>query len=149
MGIPDPDRDAQFYRGVPVRRLTAFLIDSVVILGLWFVAVVVGFVITIFTAGLAGPLAFLLFSGTGFLYRWVMLGQRSATLGMMATGIEVRDGQGDRCTPGTAFLHTAAFYLTILFVPLLIIGWFLMASSPYRRAMHDVFLGTVVINRPA
>ncbi len=78
-----------------------------------------------------------------------MVAQRSATLGMILTGIEIRDGDGTRCSPGMAFLHTAGFYVTFYFFPLLIIGWILMATSPYRRALHDTVLGTVVINRPA
>ena len=92
---------------------------------------------------------FIAFLSTDFVYRWAMLRNRSATLGMYITGLEVRDANGDKCTPGFAFIHTAAFYVTVMFIPLLVIGWFLMATSPYRRAMHDTILGSVVINRPA
>ncbi len=149
MSVPDPRRDPQFYEGVPVRRLVAFGIDLIIILFLLLAVFVVGAVFTLGSLGLAGPLFMLVFSATGFLYRWVMLWQRSATLGMILTGIEVRDGQGDRMTQLTAFIHTAGFYATFFFLPLLFIGWFLMFTSPYRRAMHDLILSSVVINRPA
>ena len=149
MGVPDPHRDPQFYDGVPARRLVAFGIDFIVILFLLVAVLVAGAILTLGRLGLAGPLAMLVFSATGFVYRWIMLAQRSATLGMILTGIEVRDGQGDRMTPMTAFIHTAGFYATFFFLPLLFIGWFLMFTSPYRRVMHDLILGSVVINRPA
>ena len=148
MGIPDPVRDSQFYQGVPLRRLAAFVIDFFVILVLWLVGVFMGFLLTFMTAGAGGAFAMVLFLGTGFLYRWIMLYQRSATLGMKLTGIEVRTANGEKLNGQMAFLHTAAFFVTFWFMPLLLIGWVLMFSSPHRRAMHDLPLGTVVINRP-
>lgn len=149
MGIPDPDRDRQFYEGVPMRRLFAFAIDTVVILLLWVVVVILGFIFTFLTAGLAGPVAFLMITGTGLFYRWLMLAQRSATLGMILTGIEVRDATGEKVSPGLGLLHTLGYLVTLYFFPLMIIGWILMATSPHRRLLHDLICGTVVINRPA
>ena len=110
--------------------------------------VFVGGVLTLGAVFLAGPLAMLTFGLTGFVYRWILLAQRSATIGMSVTGIEVRDAVGERMTRQIAFLHTAGYYVTMFFTPLLLIGWFLMFTTPYRRAMHDLVLGTVVINRP-
>ena len=77
-----------------------------------------------------------------------MLWQRSATLGMLATGIEVRDRNGEKCDPTTAFLHSFLFIASLYFLPVAIVGWILMASSPHRQAIHDLMLKTVVINRP-
>lgn len=148
MGIPDPVRDSQFYAGVPLRRLAAFVIDSVVIFLLWVVGVFVGFLFTVLTAGAGGVVAMLLFLGTGFAYRWMMLSYRSATLGMMASGIEVRRATGEKMDNQTALLHTLAYFVTFWFAPLMLIGWVLMFTEPHRRAMHDIPLGTVVINRP-
>jgi len=148
MGVPDPEHDGQFYTGVPLRRVVAFLIDSVIIMCVWLLAVFVGFLLTVLTMGAGTPIAFLLFIGSGFFYRWMMLRSRSATVGMMVTGIEVRDHDGDRMTDATAALHTAGFYVTMLFPPLMLVGWILLATSPYKRAMHDSFIGAVVINRP-
>lgn len=149
MAIPDPALDSQFYDGVPTRRFVAFCIDVVVILVLWTLVLLLGLVVTVLTLGAAAPLLALAASLTDFLYRWYMLGERSATIGMMLTGIEVRAPDGDRLNPVLAFLHVAGFYLTVFFVPLLVIGWVLMATSPHRRLLHDTMLGTVVINRPA
>jgi uncharacterized RDD family membrane protein YckC len=149
MGIPDPLEDSQFYQGVVTRRLVAFCIDLLVVLLLWCIVLVVGLLVTVLTLGLATPLALAVFGAADFLYRWAMLAARSATLGMLATGIEVRDADGTRLNPIVAFLHVSGFYLSVFVTPLLVIGWFLMASTPHRRMLHDLVLGTVVINRPA
>lgn len=149
MGVPDPQTDGQFYAGVPMRRLIAFIIDFIIVLILSFLVLIIGAIIVAAGGWPLGPIVFLGFVFAGFLYRWVMLVQRSATLGMMLSGIEVRDANGDRLTKGTAFLHTAGYYVTFFFPPLAFIGWILMATSPYRRAMHDIFINSVVINRPA
>ena len=148
MGVPDPDQDPQFYEGVPLRRLVAFLIDMIVIAGLWFAAVFVGFLLTVLSLGAGLGLAMLLLTLTGFVYRVLMLRYRSATVGMLVTGIEVRDQNGAQADQTFALLHTAGFYATMLFPPLLLIGWVLLAGDPHRRAMHDIFLRAVVINRP-
>lgn len=149
MGIPDPHRDQQFYNGVPLRRFVAFWIDFVVILVLFVPVLIIGAAVTVMTLGLAAPFLMLFFTITGFLYRWAMLRTRSATLGMALTGIEVRDRNGDKCDNSIAFMHTVGFFVTFLAPPLLVIGWLMMANSPHRRVMHDLFIGTVVINRPA
>ena len=149
MTAPDPVLDAQFYDGVPTRRFVAFCIDAVVSFALWCFVMVVGLFFTLLTLGAASPLLVIAASVTDFLYRWILLTERSATLGMRLTGIEIRDAAGRRLEPATAFLHVAGFYLTLFFLPLLVIGWVLMAASPHRRLMHDMILGTVAINRPA
>ena len=149
MRVPDPVHDGQFYDGVPARRLVAFCIDVFVVVALWCVVLVVGLLVSVLTLGVAAPLAILVFGAADFIYRWVMLAERSATVGMMLTGIEVRDAWGDRLNPVMAFLHVAGFYLSVFVTPLLVIGWFLIAASPYRRMLHDLVLGAVVINRPA
>lgn len=146
---PDPVLDSQFYDGVPARRMVAFCIDVVVVFALWLVVLLLGLILTVVTLGIGAPLAALAASVTDFLYRWMLLAQGSATPGMRLTGIEIRDAAGRRLDPVTAFLHVAGFYVSLFFLPLLVIGWVLMAASPHRRLLHDAVLGTVAINRPA
>lgn len=146
MGVPDPHTDPQFYEGVPMRRFIAFVIDTIAIVLLWLIGV---FVFAAVTLGLGAFLAPVLLAMTGFVYRWMTLAQRSATPGMMLTGIEIRDFRGEKLDQSSAFIHTLAYAATLFFLPLAIIGWILMASSPYRRTMHDTFTGAVAINRPA
>ncbi|MEM7671374.1 MAG: RDD family protein, partial [Pseudomonadota bacterium] len=98
--------------------------------------------------GLGLVVAIGLFFCAGFLYRFLMLANRSATLGMAATGIVIRDRDGAPVTAATALVHTAGFFITLLFPALMVGGWLLMLGSPHRRLMHDYLPGTTAINRP-
>lgn len=149
MTAPDPVLDGQFYNGVPARRFVAFCIDGVIVFALWCAVLLAGLFLTLVTLGAGAPLIVVAVAATDFLYRWFMLAERSATMGMWLTGIELRTSAGARLDAATAFLHVAGFYLSVFFTPLLLIGWMLMVASPHRRLIHDVFLGTVAINRPA
>lgn len=148
MSLPDPDHDTQFYEGVPVRRFIACLIDMAAIAALMALILAVGVLIGLVTAGLGMLLAIGLFFIAGFLYRYVLLARRSATLGMMAMGIVIRDRRGEPVDRATALVHTAGFYISMLFPALLFGGWLLMLGSPHRRLMHDYLPGTTATNRP-
>lgn len=146
MAIPDPIRDSQFYEGVPLRRFAAFVIDFIIITILGLVG---AFIVALGTFGLGTPLMFIIFLLTGFLYRWLLLQHRSATVGMILTGIEIRNAQGEKMDQSGAFLHTLGFVVTFSFTPLMLIGWFLMLSDPHKRLLHDLILRSVAINRPS
>ena len=92
-GLPDPDRDRQFYDGVPARRLAAWFVDLVVVLAIGVpVAVFFGLV----TLGFGFALFPLVVAGVGFLYRTATIAAGSATWGMRSMGIEFRRGDGTR-----------------------------------------------------
>ena len=149
MAVPDPERDRQFYEGVPLRRVVAFLIDAVIILVILGAVSVAGVLLGILTFGLALPLVSLLLLTAGFIYRWLMLTQYSATVGMMATGIELRRADGDPADPMTAFVHTGGLYVSLAMTLLLLASAATMFVTPHQRTLHDMILGAVVINRPA
>ena len=115
MGVPDPHRDPQFYQGVPLRRLVAFFVDIAIVLFLLLCLVFVGGALSLGAIFFAGPLVMVMFSMTGFVYRWILLSQRSATVGMMLTGIEVRDGRGDEMNTATGFIHCRVLCVVLLF----------------------------------
>lgn len=146
--LPNPLDDPQFYQGVPLRRLIAFVIDLVIVAVLMVLVMVLGAVLGLFTAGLATLIGFVLFFFTGFLYRYMLISQRSATLGMQAVGIELRDRAGQRLDAPTTLVHTAGFYVSMMFPLLMIVGWAVMIATPHRRLMHDLLPGTVAINKP-
>src|SRR5690606_24667123 len=102
--------DSQFYEGVPARRFIAFCIDVIIVFVIWCAVLLFGLVMTVVTLGLGAPLAALAASVTDFLYRWILLTEGSATLGMRLTGVEIRNSAGRRLDPVTAFLHVGGFY---------------------------------------
>ena len=107
-GLPDPDHDAQFYAGVPAKRLVAFLIDVVLV---WGAAILV----SLLTLGIGFLIMGFLIAVIDLVYRTVSIGSRSATFGMSLMGIELRTFNGDRFTTGHALIHTLVFYAMLVF----------------------------------
>lgn len=140
--LPDPDRHAEFYAGVPMKRALAWIVDTVIVTGI----VMVISVLTVFTALFFLPLLWLT---VGFVYRWVTLSGRSATWGMRLMGIEFLDRTGLRFDAATAFAHTAGYSLSVAFVLPQIVSVGLMCLSRRGQGLSDMILGTVAINRAA
>jgi uncharacterized RDD family membrane protein YckC len=144
----DPYLQPELFRGVLMRRVLAFLIDLVVIsvpviLGYLFIAV-----FGLITLGLGWALFWLAWPATviwAVVYYGASLGgPYSATLGMRVMDLELRTWYG---APGYFVLgamHAVLFWVSISFLsPLvLLVGPF----NARRRLLHDIVLGTVVIN---
>jgi uncharacterized RDD family membrane protein YckC len=144
----DPWTQPELFRGVLTRRVFAFLIDLVVlsipvILGYLFIGV-----FGLITLGLGWALFWLAWPAT---IVWVIVyygatlgGPHSATLGMRVMDLELRTWYG---APGYFVLgamHAVLFWISVsMLTPLvLLIGLF----NSRRRLLHDIILGTVVIN---
>jgi uncharacterized RDD family membrane protein YckC len=140
--LPRPDFHADFYRDVPMKRLVAFLVDSLAI-GL-VTLVLVPF--TAFTALFYLPLLALAVS---FVYRTLTIAAGSATWGMRLCAIELRNHRGERLDLATDAAHTALFLLILSTVLPLLISAALMLGSPRRQGLHDMVLGTAAVNRAA
>jgi len=144
----DPLQQPELFRGVLTRRVFAFLIDLVVltvpvVLGYLFIAV-----FGLITLGLGWMLFWLAWPATvvwAVVYYGASLGgPHSATLGMRVMDLELRTWYG---APGYFVLgamHAVLFWVSISFLtPLvLLVGLF----NGRRRLLHDIVLGTVVIN---
>ena len=151
-GVPphafDPNVDPELFRGVATRRVFAFLIDLVVLS----VAVVLGYVfIAVFgliTLGLGWALFWIAWPASviwAIVYYGASLGgPHSATLGMRVMDLELRTFYG---APGYFLLgamHAVLFWVSISFLTpfVVLVGLF----NSRRRLLHDIVLGTVVIN---
>lgn len=141
-GLPDPERNADFYAGVATKRLFAFLVDA----GLIFLLGLIILPFTAFTALFFFPV----FMGiVGFLYRWATLSSRSATWGMRLMAIEIRESDGMRLNGTTALLHVIGFYVSFAVFPLQLISALMMVGLRRGQGLTDFILGTAAINRPA
>ncbi|MEH2534771.1 putative RDD family membrane protein YckC [Bradyrhizobium sp. AZCC 1588] len=151
-GVPphafDPYSQPELFRGVLTRRVFAFLIDLVVLS----VPVILGYIFIglfgIITLGLGWMLFWLAWPATivwAIVYYGTSIGgPHSATLGMRAMDLELRTWYGE---PGYFVLgacHAVLYWVSISFLtPLvLLVGLF----NSRRRLLHDMILGTVVIN---
>jgi uncharacterized RDD family membrane protein YckC len=139
---PDPMAQSQFYRDVPLKRLLAWAVDSLVTL----CACLVVLPFTAFTGIFFFPL---LFVAVGFAYRTITLANGSATWGMRLFAIELRRADGDRFDAATAFFHTLGYTFSWAIPVFQLISVVMMASTERRQGLSDHVLGTVAINKRA
>ncbi|MBI5131786.1 MAG: RDD family protein [Rhodopseudomonas palustris] len=147
----DPWRNPELFQGVLTKRVFAFLIDFVVLAIPVMLAVVFITVFGLITLGLGWTL-FWIVSPASVIWALVYYGAslggpHSATLGMRAMGIELATWTGE---PGYFVLgavHAFLFWLSVsMLTPLvLLVGLF----NGRRRLLHDIVLGTVIINSAA
>ncbi|MCG6207146.1 RDD family protein [Rhodopseudomonas sp. HC1] len=147
----DPWRSPELFQGVLTKRVFAFLIDAVVLAVPVILACVFIAVFGVVTLGLGWTL-FWIVSPASVIWALVYYGAslggpHSATLGMRAMGIELVTWSGE---PGYFVLgavHAFLFWLSVsMLTPLvLLVGLF----NGRRRLLHDIVLGTVIINSPA
>jgi len=151
-GVPphafDPWSQPELFRGVLTRRFFAFLIDLVVLSIPVILACVFIAVFGVVTLGLGWALFWLVSPASVI---WALIyygasigGPHSATLGMRVMDLELRTWYG---APGYFVLgamHAVLFWISVsVLSPLvLLVGLF----NGRRRLLHDIVLGTVVIN---
>lgn len=147
----DPMRNPELFEGVLARRILAFFIDVFVIAAPVVLAAVFIFFFGIVTFGLGWALYWLLSPGTviwALLYYAVTLGApASATLGMRLMDIEMRTWYGAPCYSVLGAVHPILFWLSVsILTPLVLV---VALFNERRRLLHDLVLGTVVINNRA
>lgn len=142
LGLPDPAYQAEFYADVPMKRLMAWVIDTVLV-----IAIVV--LIVLLTAGIGIFFAAFLWLVVGFIYRVVTIANGSATWGMRMMSIELRQRDGGPMDASMATLHTLGYTVSMSFVPLQIASIILMLTSARAQGLTDMVLGTAALNRAA
>ncbi|WP_422375748.1 RDD family protein [Roseibium sp.] len=141
----DPVRNPELFSGVRSRRIFAFFIDVVVIALLTFGAGIVVFFLGVFTLGLGFLLYGILPTAVALLYvAFTLGGPQASTLGMRAMGLEMRLWYGAKPYPLLAAIHALLFWFSIsLLTPFILL---VSLFSDRKRLLHDLILGTVVIN---
>lgn len=152
MDIPphafDPWTEPELFRGVLTRRMFAFLIDLLVLSVPVILAVIFIAIFGVITLGLGWALFWLVSPASvvwALVYYGASLGgPHSATLGMRAMDLEMRTWYGAPSYFLLGAMHAVVFWISIsVLTPLvLLVGLF----NGRRRLLHDILLGTVVIN---
>jgi uncharacterized RDD family membrane protein YckC len=144
----DPLLQPELFRGVLTRRVFAFLIDLVVLSIPVILAVIFIAVFGVITLGL-GWVLFWLVSPASIIWALIYYGAslggpHSATIGMRMMDLQMRTWYGAPSYFVLGAMHAVAFWVSVSFLtPLvLLIGLF----NGRRRLLHDIVLGTVVIN---
>ncbi len=147
----DPDVNPELFDGVLARRVIAFIIDFVLIAVPVLLASMFIFVFGIVTLGLGFALYYLLPPASviwALCYFGLTLGSASsATIGMRVVDLQMRTWYGAPAYFVLGAMHAVFFWMSITFFTpfVLLVAFF----DPRRRLLHDILLGTVVINRPA
>jgi uncharacterized RDD family membrane protein YckC len=143
----DPASYPELFEGVLARRVAAFIIDVIIIAVPLIGASIFIFVLGIVTLGLGWALFWLLSPASviwALLYYGMTLGSpASATLGMRVMGT----WYGAPAYFVLGAVHAIVFWITVsVLSPLVLIVGFFNARG---RLLHDILVGTVVINNPA
>jgi uncharacterized RDD family membrane protein YckC len=147
----DPVANPELFEGVLVRRSIAFLIDIVIIAIPVLLAALFVFVFGLITLGLGWVLFKLLWPATviwAVVYYGLTFGSAaSATIGMRIMDLEMRTWYGAPAYFVLGAVHGLLYWVTISFLtPLVLLVAFF---NERRRLLHDMLVGTIVINAPA
>ncbi len=140
--LPDPDTQPEFYADVPMKRLAAWVVDTVIILAFSLLATV----LTVFVGLLFFPVLVLMI---GFVYRTATLAAGSATWGMRLMAIEMRTLRGEKFDLLMAAIHTLGYTVSFAVIFVQAISVILMMTSSRGQGLSDLVLGTVAVNRRA
>jgi uncharacterized RDD family membrane protein YckC len=147
----DPLTNPELFEGVLARRIIAFIIDVVIIVIPIALAALFILLFGLITFGLGWFLFWLLSPASviwALLYYGMTFGSpASATIGMRMVDLEMRTWYGDPCYFLLGAVHAIVFWVSVSALSpfILIVGFF----NERRRLLHDILLGTVVINRAA
>ena len=147
----DPVANPELFEGVMARRVVAFFVDFLIISVPVLLAALFILLFGLLTFGF-GWILFLLLWPAAVIWALVYYGltfgsPASATIGMRMVDLEMRTWYGAPAYFVLGAVHAVVFWITVCVItPLvLLVGFF----NPRRRLLHDLVVGTVVINNPA
>ena len=146
----DPIANPELFEGVLARRIVAFFIDLFVIaIPVVFAAIFI-FAVGIVTLGVGFFLYALLPPAIVvwalFYYGLTFGSPSSATIGMRVMDLEMRTWYGAPSYFVLGAVHAIVFWLTVsVLTPFILLVCFF---NNRRRLLHDMTVGTVVINNP-
>lgn len=144
----DPATQPELFEGVLPRRVVAFAVDFVIIAAPIVLAAMVIFAFGVVTLGLGWALYWLLPPASvlwAIVYFGITLASpESASIGMRVMDLEMRTWYGAPAYFVLGAVHAVLFWLSISALsPLILLVCFF---NHRRRLLHDIVLGTVVIN---
>ena len=144
----DPAAQPELFEGVLPRRVVAFAIDFVIIAAPIVLAAMVIFAFGVVTLGLGWALYWLLPPASvlwAIAYFGITLASpESATIGLRVMDLEMRTWYGAPAYFVLGAVHAILFWFSISALsPLILLVCFF---NQRRRLLHDIVLGTVVIN---
>jgi uncharacterized RDD family membrane protein YckC len=147
----DPAVNPELFEGVLARRFVAFLIDvTILAIPVMFAAIFI-FIFGVITLGVGWALYWLLSPAAAIwaicYYGYTFGSPASATIGMRVMDLEMRTWYGAPAYFVLGAVHAIVYWVTVSFLTpfILLIAFF----NHRRRLLHDMLVGTIVINNPA
>jgi uncharacterized RDD family membrane protein YckC len=147
----DPAVNPELFEGVLARRFIAFLIDvTIIAIPVMFAAVFI-FIFGVITLGIGWALYWLLSPAAAIwaicYYGYTFGSPASATIGMRVMDLEMRTWYGAPAYFVLGAVHAIVYWVTVSFLTpfILLVAFF----NHRRRLLHDMLVGTIVINNPA
>ncbi len=144
----DPDKNPELFEGVLPRRIVAFLIDAVLIVGPIILLSFFIFIFGLVTFGLGWLLFWMLspiFVIWAVVYVGVTLGSpHSATIGMRMLDLELRTWYGGKMYFLLGAVHAIFFWISVSFLTPLIL--LIALANRQHKLLHDFLTGTVMVN---
>jgi uncharacterized RDD family membrane protein YckC len=147
----DPVTNPELFDGVLARRLVAFFVDVVIIAIPVLLAALFILLFGFLTFGFGWFLFFVLWPAAViwaiFYYGFTFGSPASATIGMRLVDLEMRTWYGAPAYSLLGAVHAIVFWVTVSAITplILLVGLF----NARRRLLHDMLVGTVVINTAA
>lgn len=136
--------DRRLYEGVRTRRIFAFLIDYCIVFLLCIPAAIIIALLGVLTLGLGWMLFSIFVPLVALLYVYVTVGGRNkATTGMRMMDIHIARMDGKEVDGLFGVVHSVLFWAASVFLTPLILLATLFLN--YKRAVHDMLLGAVII----
>ncbi|NVK18047.1 MAG: RDD family protein [Methylocystaceae bacterium] len=144
---PDPIEYPEYYDGISIKRILAYVIDFIICAVVGFIGVIIASIVGLMSFGLLfGPMIALL-ALIPIIYHTVLIASdKSATIGMRFVGIRVYRLDGGRPEMLQAFIQTAIFFFTAPPTSFLIL--IVCLFNTRRRCLHDILAGTLTLNDP-
>jgi uncharacterized RDD family membrane protein YckC len=147
----DPAANPELFEGVLARRCIAFVIDVIIIAIPVLLAALFIVIFGVVTLGLGWLLFWLFWPATviwAIVYYGLTFGSAaSATIGMRVMELEMRTWYGAPAYFVLGAVHAIVYWLTVSYLtPLILLVAFF---NDRRRCLHDMLVGTIVINSPA
>lgn len=136
--------DRRLFEGVRSRRIFAFLIDYCIVFLLCIPAAIIIALLGVLTLGLGWMLYGILVPLVALLYVYFTVGGRNkATTGMRMMGIHIERMDGLPVNGLFGMVHAVLFWATnVLLTPLILLATLFL---DYKRAVHDMLLGAVIV----
>jgi uncharacterized RDD family membrane protein YckC len=147
----DPAANPELFEGVLARRCIAFVIDVIIIAIPVLLAALFIMIFGVVTLGLGWLLFWLFWPATviwAIVYYGLTFGSAaSATIGMRVMELEMRTWYGAPAYFVLGAVHAIVYWLTVSYLTPLIL--LVALFNERRRCLHDMLVGTIVINSPA